>query len=89
MNVTAAVRALELGYITYSHKRPNGTSCFTVLADLHISRWESAENIAYGYKNAASVSEGRKTSSGHYKNIVNETYTKIGIGAFYFNNTWY
>ncbi len=42
-----------------------------------------AENIAAGYSSASSVMSGWMTSDGHRTNILNCTYTEIGIGYYY------
>lgn len=77
----AMVRALEMAYANYySHTRPNGSTCYTVLDEMNIEYWAAAENIAAGYGTPQAVSEGWKNSSGHYKNMTNTAYTKIGIG---------
>lgn len=39
------------------------------------------ENIAYGYKTAASVHEGFMNSAGHRKNILNSKYEHVGVAA--------
>lgn len=44
----ASIRAKELSD-SFSHTRPNGSSCFTVLSELGISYGTAGENIAAGY----------------------------------------
>jgi len=90
LTIAACVRATEMAYSgKHSHTRPNGSSCFTVLSDMGISAMAYGENIAEGYSSAASVSKGWKNSSGHYKNMISEDYSKIGIGVAKFNGRYY
>ncbi|TET35420.1 MAG: CAP domain-containing protein [Planctomycetota bacterium] len=42
--------------------------------------WGVAENIAYGYTTPAEVMNGWMNSSGHRANILNGSYTHIGVG---------
>lgn len=87
--VTAAnIRAKELSD-SFSHTRPNGSSCFTVLSGLGISYGTAGENIAAGYSSSQSVMEGWRFSSGHYQNIISSKFKKIGIGVNIVNNQYY
>lgn len=74
----ANIRAKELSD-SFSHTRPNGSSCFTVLSELGISYGTAGENIAAGYSSSQSVMEGWRSSSGHYQNIISSKFKKIGI----------
>ena len=76
----ASIRAKELSD-SFSHTRPNGSSCFTVLSELGISYGTAGENIAAGYSSSQSVMEGWRSSSGHYQNIISSKFKKIGIGV--------
>lgn len=78
----AQVRADELVKY-YSHDRPDGSSCFTVLGDFGITSWASAENIAAGYASPADVVEGWMNSPGHRANILNSKYKYLGVGMAY------
>ncbi|MCX7658298.1 MAG: CAP domain-containing protein [Oscillospiraceae bacterium] len=75
----AQVRAGEL-IISFSHTRPNGTSCFTVLSEFGVGYSASGENIAAGQKTPQAVMESWMNSSGHKANILNPDFTHIGIG---------
>ena len=72
----ANIRAKELSD-SFSHTRPNGSSCFTVLSELGISYGTAGENIAAGYSSSQSVMEGWRSSSGHYQNIISSKFKKI------------
>ena len=84
----ANIRAKELND-SFSHTRPNGSSCFTVLSELGISYGTAGENIAAGYSSSQSVMEGWRFSSGHYQNIISSKFKKIGIGVNIINNQYY
>lgn len=84
----ASIRAKELSD-SFSHTRPNGSSCFTVLSELGISYGTAGENIAAGYSSSQSVMEGWRFSSGHYQNIISSKFKKIGIGVNIVNNQYY
>lgn len=84
----ASIRAKELSD-SFSHTRPNGSSCFTVLSELGISYGTAGENIAAGYSSSQSVMEGWRSSSGHYQNIISSKFKKIGIGVNIINNQYY
>ena len=79
----ANTRAVEISQDNcFSHTRPNGTSCFTVLDDYGISYMATGENIAAGYATPADVVAGWKNSEGHYANMINASYTKLGVGFY-------
>ena len=84
----ASIRVKELSD-SFSHTRPNGSSCFTVLSELGISYGTAGENIAAGYSSSQSVMEGWRSSSGHYQNIISSKFKKIGIGVNIINNQYY
>ena len=84
----ANIRAKELSD-SFSHTRPNGSSCFTVLSELGISYGTAGENIAAGYSSSQSVMEGWRSSNGHYQNIISSKFKKIGIGVNIINNQYY
>ncbi len=75
-------RAMETG-IYYSHTRPNGDSCFTILSKIN------GENIAVNYQSSESVMTGWMNSSGHRANILSSNFKSIGIGCFKSNSVYY
>ena len=88
LTTAACVRAIEIAKgDEFSHTRPNGTSCFTVLTDMGISSSARAENIAECYS-AESAASGWKNSAGHYKNMINPSFKKVGIGVIKYNGTY-
>lgn len=77
----ATMRSLEMNYSrSFSHTRPNGSSCFSVLDTYAVDYFSAGENIASGYPTAADVVEGWKNSPGHYANMVSDSFHKIGVG---------
>lgn len=81
----AAIRAEESS-ILFSHTRPNGERCFTVLKEANIAYHYAGENLAKNFKTPESVVQGWMGSEGHRANILNEKYTKIGVG--YYDYCW-
>ena len=79
LSAAAQVRAQEID-VSFSHTRPDGTSCFTVLKDFGISYRACGENIAKGSPSPARVVEGWMNSAGHRANILSNKYTTIGVG---------
>lgn len=64
----------------FSHTRPNGTDCFTILGEYNISFKTVGENIAAGQPSPADVVELWMDSQGHRENILNEQFGHIGVG---------
>lgn len=55
----------------------------------HDTSGNFAENIAYGYPNAAAVHRGWMESEGHRNNRMNSRYTTYGVGVHQQGNTLY
>lgn len=90
LNLAATIRALEMAYSKkFSHTRPDGSMCDTVLDDLKLKTSASGENIAYGQRTVAAVSEDWKNSKGHYGNMISASYNKVGFGKFSLNGVNY
>lgn len=88
LSEAANVRSSELRK-NFSHTRPNGTSCFTVLKEFDISYFSAAENIAYGQRTSEIVMNGWMNSSGHRTNILSKNVEYIGVGVVYSNGIYY
>ncbi len=84
----AMQRAAECA-LYYSHTRPNGGSCFTIIEENGIQVWSAGENIAAGYYTAADVMDGWMNSSGHRENILTSGYTHAGLGCVTVNAVRY
>lgn len=77
----AQKRAKELTK-TFSHTRPDGSSCFTVLQEYNATYMVCGENIAAGQTTAKQVMDSWMHSAGHKANILNKSYKKIGVGYY-------
>jgi uncharacterized protein YkwD len=84
----AQKRAEEIA-VSFSHTRPNGTSCATALDEYGVSYRAYGENIAYGYPTAEAVMEGWMNSTGHRENILQSVFTHLGVGVYEKNGTVY
>jgi len=76
----AFARAAELVAL-FSHKRPDGSSCFTVYAEYGVSYRAAAENIAAGQLTPEDAMNSWMNSAGHKANILNEKYNHLGVGV--------
>lgn len=81
LQAAALARAKETVQL-FSHTRPNGTSCFTILKEYGISYRYAGENIAYGQRSPEEVVSAWMNSAGHRANIMSENFTTIGIGYY-------
>ncbi len=88
VSAAALVRAKECAK-SFSHTRPNGSSCFTALKEAGINYRGAGENIAYGQQTPTQVMQAWMQSSGHRANIMNSKYTKIGVAYTIINGTPY
>ncbi len=88
VQAAAQVRAVETATL-FSHTRPNGTSCFTALQEAGVTYSSAGENIAYGQQTPEAVVSAWMNSSGHRANILNSSYTTIGVGCYKSGNTYY
>ena len=90
LNAAADKRAKELTQL-FSHTRPNGESCFSILSEkkYQVNYRSAGENIAAGYTDAADVMNGWMNSPGHRANILSDSYDQVGIGYYYDANAPY
>ena len=75
----ADIRAREIIQL-FSHTRPDGTECFTVMRNRGNT---CGENIAAGYSSPAKTVEQWMNSPGHRENILNPAYRELGVGYAY------
>lgn len=86
----AMVRAVEMAYANkFSHERPDGNMCYYIMRDFGQDIYGVGENIAMGQRNAKEVSYAWKGSQGHYENMIDSSFTRIGIGVIKFQGTYY
>lgn len=72
----------------FSHTSPTYGSPFDQMKSFGISYKAAAENIAQGQKTPQEVVEAWMNSSGHRANIMNSSYTHIGVGYSSNGNYW-
>ncbi|MCD8014259.1 MAG: CAP domain-containing protein [Lachnospiraceae bacterium] len=94
LEAIAMQRAAELA-LFYSHTRPNGSSCFTVLTENGYTYYYAGENIAAGYTSASAVFTGWAeedepySGQGHRRNMLSSKFTSVGIACVYCNGYYY
>lgn len=81
LEAAGLVRAKEI-VSNFSHTRPDGTSFATAIKEQGVSYRGAGENIAWGQKSPEAVMEAWMNSAGHRANILNEKYTRIGVGHY-------
>ena len=90
----AQIRANEI-VSEFSHTRPNGKDCFTVLKELSISYSAVGENIAAGRSTGeATFTQWKEDNEdyngqGHRRNMLGKNFTRIGIAYTYDANSRY
>lgn len=72
----------------FSHTSPTYGSPFQMMKDFGISYRSAGENIARGQRTPQAVFDGWMNSSGHRANILNSSYTHIGVGYVKDGNYW-
>ncbi|MGN0291275.1 MAG: CAP domain-containing protein [Lachnospiraceae bacterium] len=84
LDAAADIRAKEI-VKSFSHTRPNGESCFSIIKEgkYKVEYYMAGENIAAGYANAEAVMDGWMNSPGHRANILNGEFDTVGIGYYY------
>ena len=76
------IRGYEISNL-FSHTRPNGLSCFSVLDNC--GYWGMGENIAVGQRTPEAVMNAWKNSPGHNANMLNPNWKYIGVSTFQTN----
>lgn len=72
----------------FSHTSPVYGSPFDMMKNFGISYKTAGENIAKGQTTPQAVVDGWMNSSGHRANILNASYTAIGVGYVAEGNYW-
>lgn len=80
-----AQRRAEETARNFEHARQNGQSIWTGLEG---GGWRG-ENLAAGNDTAVKTVLQWRNSEGHYKNIINQNFTKMGVGVVYVPNSKY
>ena len=84
----ADVRAKEI-VTKFSHTRPDGSSCFTVLSQMGVSYKKAGENIAYGQNSPEEVVNAWMNSPSHRENILSTGFNEIGVSSYKVGSTIY
>ncbi len=72
----------------FSHTSPTYGTPFEMIRSFGLSYRSAGENIAYGQRTPAAVMDAWMNSSGHRANILNASYTQIGVGYYANRNYW-
>lgn len=72
----------------FSHTSPTYGSPFTMMKNFGISYRSAGENIAMGYATPEAVVNAWMNSSGHRANILNSSFTEIGVGYVESGRYW-
>ncbi len=72
----------------FSHTSPTYGSPFEMMKSFGISYRTAGENIAKGQRTPAEVVNAWMNSTGHRANILNKSFTKIGVGYVKDGNYW-
>lgn len=79
---TATLKSQDMAKNHYfSHTSPTYGSPFDLMKQYGVSYRTAGENIAMGQTSPAQVMNGWMNSPGHRANILNASYTKIGVGV--------
>ena len=82
LNAAAQIRAREIAQV-FDHTRPDGSSWYTV------SGKAAGENIASGYTSASGVVSGWMNSESHRANIMDSSFTSIGVACVQIGGVYY
>lgn len=72
----------------FSHTSPTYGSPFQMIKAFGLSFRTAGENIAYGQRTPQAVVNAWMNSSGHRANILNASYTQIGVGYVAAGHYW-
>lgn len=72
----------------FSHTSPTYGSPYQMMRNFGISFRTAGENIAYGQRTPQAVVNAWMNSSGHRANILNSSYTQIGVGYVATGHYW-
>ena len=72
----------------FSHTSPTYGTPFQMMRSFGLNFRTAGENIAYGQRTPQAVVNGWMNSSGHRANILNASYTQIGVGYVVNGHYW-
>ena len=76
----------DVGY--FDHTRPTYGTPFQLMKSQGVTYRTAGENIAMGYRTPEAVVNAWMNSPGHRANILNASYTKLGVGYVASGNYW-
>lgn len=77
---------IQFGY--FDHTTPEGKNWASWLDAINYQYTSTGENIAYNNYDPVELFNQWWNSSGHRENMMNPSYTKVGIGVIYGNNKY-
>ena len=81
-SVTARNHSIDMAkYNYFSHENLQGQSPFDRMKNDGIAFRAAGENLAYGQSSAIFAHEGLMNSKGHRENILQDTYSHLGVGV--------
>lgn len=87
LNATAYAHSEDMAQQDYfDHIGKNGSKPWDRAKLVGYEAQSMGENIAAGYTTAAAVVQGWIDSPGHRANLLNNSYTELGVGYFYLAN---
>ncbi len=72
----------------FAHNSPTYGTPYQMMKSFGITYRSAGENIAQGYSTPQAVVNGWMNSAGHRKNILNSSFTRIGVGYVKSGNYW-
>ena len=75
-------------YNYFDHTNPDGTKWIDWLKEIDYKYTVTGENIAYNNYDAVELFNQWWNSSGHRANMMNASYTKVGVGVIYGNDKY-
>ncbi|MBE6992879.1 MAG: sporulation protein [Ruminococcaceae bacterium] len=72
----------------FAHNSPTYGTPFDMMQSFGVTYRTAGENIAMGYSSPAAVVEGWMNSEGHRANILNGSFTQMGLGYVSSGNYW-
>jgi uncharacterized YkwD family protein len=81
LSIVATIKSADMAQKNYfSHQSPTYGTPYQLLDMLGVKYYFAGENIAYGQKTPEAVVKAWMNSESHKRNILNEKYTKLGVG---------
>ncbi|MDC3415943.1 CAP domain-containing protein [Aquibacillus salsiterrae] len=83
LQLVAEMKAKDMADNNYfDHESPTYGFFSDLLLEASVDYDKAGENLAYGYPDAEAVVKGWMASEGHRKNILDPTFTHIGVGVY-------